>query len=267
MGVSRDSRHKRRLTGGRMKIHQKKRKFELARPAANTRLGASCIRTVRCRGGNIKYRALRLESGNFAWGSEATTHKSKIVDVVYNASNNELVRTKTLVKNAIVQIDATPFKTWYEKFYGISMSEECSKLKKAQAEGQSIEEIAKEAAAASSAQKAAVSAEAKKESAEKEKASAEQSGSSSSSSSSSASSSSSSSVSSSTKLSKKTKKLVAQHQKIRVLDPHLIEQFAQGRLFACLASRPGQSGRADGYILEGPELLFYIKKMQKKKAK
>ena len=33
--------------------------------------------------------------------------------VVYNASNNELVRTKTLVKNSIVQIDATPFRQWY----------------------------------------------------------------------------------------------------------------------------------------------------------
>ncbi len=34
--------------------------------------------------------------------------------VVYNASNNELVRTKTLVKNAIVQIDATPFRQWFD---------------------------------------------------------------------------------------------------------------------------------------------------------
>ena len=34
------------------------------------------------------------------------------MDVVYNASNNELVRTKTLVKNAIVQVDATLFKQW-----------------------------------------------------------------------------------------------------------------------------------------------------------
>ena len=39
------------------------------------------------------------------------------MDVVYNASNNELVRTKTLVKNAIVQIDATPFKQWYDFFF------------------------------------------------------------------------------------------------------------------------------------------------------
>lgn len=39
------------------------------------------------------------------------------MDVVYNASNNELVRTKTLVKNCIVLIDATPFRTWYENYY------------------------------------------------------------------------------------------------------------------------------------------------------
>lgn len=42
----------------------------------------------------------------------AITKKSRILDVVYNASNNELVRTKTLVKNCIVQIDATPFRQW-----------------------------------------------------------------------------------------------------------------------------------------------------------
>ena len=34
------------------------------------------------------------------------------IAVVYNASNNELERTKTLVKNAIIVIDATPFKQW-----------------------------------------------------------------------------------------------------------------------------------------------------------
>lgn len=36
---------------------------------------------------------------------------------MYNASNNELVRTKTLVKNAVVVIDATPFRQWYEAHY------------------------------------------------------------------------------------------------------------------------------------------------------
>lgn len=42
----------------------------------------------------------------------AVTRKTRLLDVVYNASNNELVRTKTLVKNCIVQIDATPFRQW-----------------------------------------------------------------------------------------------------------------------------------------------------------
>ena len=44
-------------------------------------------------------------------------------------------------------------------------------------------------------------------------------------------------------------------------------QFASGRLLAAIASRPGQCGRADGYILEGKELEFYQRKLQRKKAK
>jgi ribosomal protein S8E len=36
------------------------------------------------------------------------------VEKVYNSSNNELVRTNTLVKGAIIQVDATPYRVWYE---------------------------------------------------------------------------------------------------------------------------------------------------------
>ncbi|MBD5001395.1 30S ribosomal protein S8e, partial [Xanthomonas citri pv. citri] len=81
----------------------KKRKYELGRPSANTKLVLSStdkkkvsvkrIHTVRTRGGNQKFRALRLDSGNYAWGSEGQTRKTRILDVMYNASNNELVRT------------------------------------------------------------------------------------------------------------------------------------------------------------------------------
>ena len=71
MGISRDSRHKRRLTGGRMPIHQKKRAFEKARPVSNTKLvhDKARIRRVRVRGGNYKFRALRIKDGNFNWAS------------------------------------------------------------------------------------------------------------------------------------------------------------------------------------------------------
>lgn len=54
------------------------------------------------------------------------------------------------------------------------------------------------------------------------------------------------------------------HKKI---DPNLADQFVVGRLYACVSSRPGQCGRCDGYILEGRELEFYMRKMQKKKSK
>ncbi|KAG8932881.1 ribosomal protein S8A [Tulasnella sp. 418] len=117
MGISRSSRHKRAHTGAQRAHYRKKRKFELGRQPANTRLGPKRIHTVRTRGGNVKYRALRLESGNFAWASEQVTKKTRIIAVVYNASNNELVRTNTLVKSAIIQIDAHPFRQWYEAHY------------------------------------------------------------------------------------------------------------------------------------------------------
>merc|ERR1711924_47288 len=69
--------------------------------------GAKRIHLIRTWGGNEKRRAMRVEQGNFSWGSEVATHKTRILDVVYNASDNDLVRTKTLVKNAIVLVDAT----------------------------------------------------------------------------------------------------------------------------------------------------------------
>lgn len=107
MGITRSSLPKRRLTGGKKPQYHKKRKYDMGRQMAMTKIGAKRIHSVRVRGGNQKFRAMRLDTGNFSWGSEVCTRKTRILDVVYNASNNELVRTKTLVKNAIVQIDAT----------------------------------------------------------------------------------------------------------------------------------------------------------------
>ena len=202
MGISRDSRHKRRLTGGRMPVHKKKRAFEKARPVSNTKLvnDKSRVRRVRVRGGNYKFRALRLKEGNFNWASEAVTRKTRIIDVIYNASNNELVRTKTLVKNCIVQIDATPFSQWYLNHYGVNLFTKKGKEVKVEA-----------------------------------------------------------------KKSDRAQKRIGERQKDRVIDAKVNEQFGQQRLYACISSRPGQSGRADGYILEGKELEFYAKKIESRK--
>ena len=63
------------------------------------------------------------------------------------------------------------------------------------------------------------------------------------------------------------KRKLKQRTATRKLDQNVADQFTTGRLYACISSRPGQCGRCDGYILEGKELEFYVKKMQKKKSK
>jgi len=224
--------NKRRLTGGKRKPMRKKRKFEMGRPPAMTKLGVKRIRIVRGRGGNLKRRALRLEAGNFSWGTEATTRRTRILGVVYNASNNELVRTNTLVKNSIIQIEATPFRLWYEQHYGITIG-------KKKREGK--EEPEKDKKLSEKDKKEKLSEKDKKDS---KKSSSEE-----------------------VKItrSKRVLSKLHQRQQKRQLESALDDQFSTGRLLACISSRPGQSGRCDGYILEGKELEFYSKKNTKEK--
>jgi len=215
-GISRDSRHKRSASGARRAHYRKKRKFELGRQPAMTKLGAKRIHEVRVRGGNTKYRAMRLDSGNFAWGSEHATRKTRVIDVVYNASNNELLRTKTLVKGAIIQVDATPFRQWYEAHYAQPIYKGA---KPAVVEAKEGEEASAAAAAGEKKQSAHV------------------------------------------------QRIFTERKIDAKLDANLESQFRQGRLYASISSRPGQSGRCDGYILEGKELDFYLRKLNQKRAK
>lgn len=162
------------------------------------------MHTVRTRGGNHKYRALRLDSGNFAWASEGCTRKTRIIAVAYHPSNNELVRTNTLTKSAVIQVDAAPFRQWYEAHYGVPLGRRRQQKKT----GAEAEEPTKK----------------------------------------------------SNSVQKKQEERYKKHGKV---EPALEKQFEAGRLYAVVASRPGQSGRCDGYILEGEELAFYQRKLHK----
>lgn len=177
-------------------------RFELGRQSANTKLGGKRIHLVRVRGGNYKRRALRLDAGNFSWGSEGISRKTRLLTVIYNASNNELVRTNTLVKGAVIQIDATPFRQWYESHYAIALG--------------------------------------KKKNADEVEHAADN-------------------------KSKSVQKKIAERAATAAIDPLLNDQFNAGRLYAVISSRPGQSGRSDGYILEGKELEFYLRKIKSRK--
>ena len=106
-----------------MPIHRKKRKFEMGRQPSMTKVGEQKVVNVRGRGSGYKYRALKLSEGNFMWVSEGVSRKCKILEVLYNASNNELVRTQTLVKNCIVSVDSTPFKYyWYVNYTDVKVN-------------------------------------------------------------------------------------------------------------------------------------------------
>jgi len=191
MGICRDSIHKKRLTGGKQKKWRKKRKYELGRQSSNTKIGKKRVSMVRVRGGNFKKRALSLETGNFSFLSLNTTKKVKIISVVYNSTNNELVRTNTLVKGSIIQVDSNPFRESFQKIY-------------------------------------------KKKDAELN-------------------------FSGKNSNSEHLKKISGQNNLTTISN-----QLGSGKLLARICSRPGQVGRADGYILEGVELDFYMKKLQKK---
>jgi small subunit ribosomal protein S8e len=191
MGITRDKYHKKKLTGGKQHKWRKKRKHELGRQASNTKIGLKHIAIIRVRGGNFKKRALSLENGNFSWISYGCTKKTRIISVMYNASNNEFVRTNTLVKSSIIYIDATPFKNLISKknMYTLPKNTNISKPNE-----------------------------------------------------------------------EESKTLVGSTA-LSIME----DQLKSGRLLARICSRPGQTGRADGYIIEGSELEFYQKKIQKKK--
>lgn len=200
MGISRDSRHKRSASGAKRAYYRKKRAFEKGRQPANTRIGAKRIHLVRTRGGNRKFRGLRLDSGNFSWGSEGISRKTRVIVVAFHPSNNELVRTNTLTRSAVVQIDAAPFRTWYEAHYGVTIG-------RRRQQQQAAEE-----------KKVSKSVEHKHE---------------------------------------------ERLKKMGKVEAALEKQFEAGRVYAVISSRPGQSGRCDGYILEGEELAFYQRQIRK----
>lgn len=221
-------------------MHRKKRAFELARQPAMTKMTAAenRVRIVRTHGGNKKYRALRLSNGNFAWTSAGSTNKCRILDVVYNATSNELVRTKTLVQGCIVQVDAAPFKHWYYRHYGTLLGKKTTRAppkkkgdqKQGGRKGKAVVKVTGSTKKTVAPRYSGAPKELKNPS---------------------------------KFILKKWSKRAGEH----VIDKPMEAQFRVGRLLAKITSRPGQHGRADGRVLEGKELAFYQKKMDRKKKR
>lgn len=109
MGINNSGNHKRTKSGAKMGKFCKKRKNRMGRQPSHTKIGERRVTEVRVRGGNKKMKALRLNSGSFRLVSADFSSESAIEQVVYHPSCNELMRTNTLTRSAVVRISSAPF--------------------------------------------------------------------------------------------------------------------------------------------------------------
>ena len=95
----------RKVTGGRRRPAQGKRRFEVGLAPADTHLGETKAKIIRTTGGNTKVRAMRAEYANVTKLSNGETEKVKIETVEENGANPNYVRRNLLTKGAIIKTE------------------------------------------------------------------------------------------------------------------------------------------------------------------
>ena len=95
-------RSRRKYTGAKIKANRSKRKFELGREPADTRLDDVKIKPVSTMGGNSKIRLLQCDVANVTDAS-GKTQKTTIETVVGNEANEHYVRRNILTKGSVIR--------------------------------------------------------------------------------------------------------------------------------------------------------------------
>jgi len=94
---------RRKKSGGRYHSARSKKKNELAGFPANTRVSEEKkVKTKRSLGGNIKKSLLTVKEVNVA-DKKGKTTKTKIINVIENPANPNLVRRNVITKGAIIE--------------------------------------------------------------------------------------------------------------------------------------------------------------------
>jgi len=93
----------RKISGGRVRLARKKRRYELGREPVYTHIGDRRIKVVRVRGGNYKIKVLRDTYINVYNPETRKTEKTKIVSVIENPSNPHFAQRNIMTKGAIVE--------------------------------------------------------------------------------------------------------------------------------------------------------------------
>lgn len=96
----------RKPSGGLKSRHRGKRKYELGRPPALTKVFSSEEkRLIRVRGGSYKVKLIKATYVNVYIPSDKTIKKLRILEVVDNSANVEFKRSGIITKGAVVKTD------------------------------------------------------------------------------------------------------------------------------------------------------------------
>lgn len=95
----------RKPSGGKLRRHRKKRKYELGRFPAETVLGERKLKVIRARGGNTKLRLFRDMYANVADPETRTVKKVKILKVKENPSNKDYSRRGVITRGTIIETE------------------------------------------------------------------------------------------------------------------------------------------------------------------
>ncbi|MFW6385386.1 MAG: 30S ribosomal protein S8e [Halodesulfurarchaeum sp.] len=90
-------------TGGRIRPHRNKRKYELGQSPTETQLDEPRFKTVDARGRTVKTRALATNVANVT--DDGETRHVQILDVVENGANPNYVRRNIVTKGAVIETE------------------------------------------------------------------------------------------------------------------------------------------------------------------
>jgi len=94
-----------KFTGGKIIITRKKRKYELGRMPIHIKIGKEERKKLRMKGGSIKVSATSVDFANVLNPATKKMQKVKIMDVLENPGNPQLVRSKIITKGAIIKTE------------------------------------------------------------------------------------------------------------------------------------------------------------------
>lgn len=94
---------RRTVTGGKVTSSRGKRKFEIGRESADTRISETKRKNIPTRGGNRKVRLLQCDVANVTNPKDGKTVPASIENVLDNDANKHYIRRNILTKGSVIK--------------------------------------------------------------------------------------------------------------------------------------------------------------------